>query len=217
MPQIDVVIVRHGSTEWNKIGKWQGTQDTILAPEGKAQAEEQASAFIRDGFSFETCVSSDLMRAYSTAKILAAPHSIEVHPDGRLRECSLGEFEGMLKIDIYGPKYKELFARLSAMPPEERVNASYFEGLETPSDIARRVMECIEAVCTNKCESGALGSVLLVTHSTVIEAFLAVHFGKYFEGIKMRNLGWLQVRALHVDSQPLMRVGCSVVGALAIH
>ena len=177
---VDIVLCRHGSTEWNKLGKWQGTQDTELAPEGRAQAEEQAIAFKEAGFSFEVCASSDLKRAHTTAEILASPHGVVVQSEERLRECSLGEFEGMLKSEIYGPKYSELFARLSAMSAEERVRATYFEGLETPTDITQRVMQCIDEVCTEKCTRGGPGSVLLVTHSTIIEAFLAVQFAKYF-------------------------------------
>lgn len=96
-------IVRHGTTEWNKKGLWQGEIDTPLAPEGEAEAQKQSERFIEEeGVSFTHVVCSDLKRAHRTAEILAAPHKITPAPAPELRECSLGKFEGMHKDDIHG-------------------------------------------------------------------------------------------------------------------
>ena len=70
---VNVYLCRHGTTEWNKLGKWQGEIDTPLAAEGIAQAEAQAAAFVESGIRFGSCVCSDLKRASFTAEILCVP------------------------------------------------------------------------------------------------------------------------------------------------
>ena len=86
-------IIRHGTTEWNKQGRWQGEKDTELAPEGIQEAQTAAAAFVESGVSFSAVYCSDLKRAHLTAQILSGPSDIEPQPRAELRECSLGEFE----------------------------------------------------------------------------------------------------------------------------
>lgn len=88
---------------------------------GIAQAEEVAAKLAASGLRFQRAVSSDLCRARQTAEILAAACSgdggagaRELRFDPRLRECSLGKFEGMKRDDIKGPngQYRSLFEEL---------------------------------------------------------------------------------------------------------
>ena len=140
-----VYLTRHGTSEWNLLKKWQGEVDTNLAPKGVAQAEERAQWFASKGMVFDAAYSSDLKRAAQTAEILAAAcGGAAVALDRRLRECSLGEFEGQTKAEIYGPKYAPLWARLRTMPHEERIRTAYFEGLEPPIETGIRAMECLK-------------------------------------------------------------------------
>ena len=79
------------------------------------------------GLRFQRAVSSDLCRARQTAEILSAACScnkgdagtLEVRLDPRLRECSLGRFEGMKRDDIKGPngQYRSLFEELVRIAP----------------------------------------------------------------------------------------------------
>lgn len=184
-----VVVCRHGTTFWNLEKRWQGEKDTELAPEGEAQAQAQSDAFIAVGMRFDAVYTSNLKRAARTAEILAKPHGCPVHFDPRLRECSLGVWEGMCRDDIKGPKYAHIFDKLNALPHEERIVTPYFDGLETPREMALRARAvALEAAGTQ--EAGAC--ILLVTHSTILEAVLAVEHGYHFEGISMRTLAWFQ-------------------------
>jgi 2,3-bisphosphoglycerate-dependent phosphoglycerate mutase len=118
---VRLYIFRHGVSEWNLLKKWQGVQDTQLAPEGIAQAKEAAAALADGGLRFQRAFSSDLCRARQTAEILSAACSDEgageLRLDARLRECSLGRFEGMKRDDIKGPngQYRQLFDDLVSL------------------------------------------------------------------------------------------------------
>jgi len=86
--------IRHGITEWNTLGKIQGTTDIPLSPEGVRQARRLADRLAGDEVYWQGVVSSDLQRAAQTAKIVAHRLEIPVLQDERLRERSFGEAEG---------------------------------------------------------------------------------------------------------------------------
>ena len=139
-----VYFIRHGTSEWNLLGKWQGQTDTLLAPEGEEQARSTGAALHASGVCFDVVRHSDLKRAARTAVLLTAACSVSpevVAPDPRLRECSLGIFEGLHKREIFGPRFASLFERLAALPHEARIRTAYFEGLETPLQISNRALE----------------------------------------------------------------------------
>ena len=101
-----VYVVRHGTTDYNLQGLWQGELDTELAQQGIEEAEAQACDFLeQQSLSFDACYCSSLKRAHRTAEILAAPHpGCAVTPTSALREPCLGEFQGLHKEVIHGPK-----------------------------------------------------------------------------------------------------------------
>lgn len=88
-----VMVVRHGETEWNTEGRRQGHLDSTLTAKGRAQAEALAQRFTPE--SCGAIYSSDLGRAYETARIIAEKTGHEVVPDARLRERNLGIFQGL--------------------------------------------------------------------------------------------------------------------------
>jgi broad specificity phosphatase PhoE len=92
-----LLLVRHGETDWNRNGRWQGGSDTSLNDLGREQA--QALAEQLDG-SIDVVYSSDLARARETAEIVAAKLGLEVRVDARLRERSFGSWEGLTTSEI---------------------------------------------------------------------------------------------------------------------
>jgi broad specificity phosphatase PhoE len=92
-----LLLVRHGETDWNRDGRWQGGSDTSLNDLGREQA--QALAEQLDG-SIDVVYSSDLARARETAEIVAAELGLEVRVDPRLRERSFGSWEGLTTSEI---------------------------------------------------------------------------------------------------------------------
>ena len=88
-----VVLWRHGRTQWNVEGRVQGQSDIPLDEVGRAQAKAAASrlAALRP----DRIVSSDLVRASDTAQALADVTGGRVELDARLRELNFGEREGL--------------------------------------------------------------------------------------------------------------------------
>ncbi len=91
--QSAVYLLRHGETDWNAQGRFQGHTDTPLNARGVAQASA-AIAPLR-GRGIRQVVSSDLTRARHTAIIVAASLGLPVEVDPELRERRYGVFEGL--------------------------------------------------------------------------------------------------------------------------
>lgn len=98
MQATQVFIVRHGETEWNLTGKMQGHSDSPLTAVGTAQAEALAEGLKNQSFS--ALYSSDLVRAYETARRIIAKNHLTIMTDSRLRERNLGIFQGLDKQGI---------------------------------------------------------------------------------------------------------------------
>lgn len=91
-------IVRHGETEWNKIGKYQGITDVPLNENGIAQAKACGNA-LKD-VHFDRILSSDLSRALVTAETIRGNRQLEITTDERLREINFGDWEKLLFSEI---------------------------------------------------------------------------------------------------------------------
>ncbi|MCK5250037.1 MAG: histidine phosphatase family protein [Spirochaetaceae bacterium] len=87
-----LVLIRHGETEWNRSGRYQGHADSPLTTRGLAQA--RAVAYALDGKRFDAFYSSDLGRAKRTASIIADKVGRRFLTDSRLREQHYGLMQG---------------------------------------------------------------------------------------------------------------------------
>jgi broad specificity phosphatase PhoE len=90
---IELTLVRHGATEWNASGRYQGHSDVELSALGRAQARAIAQRLQSERI--ERIYSSDLARARATAETIAVAHGLRVATDPRLREFHFGEWEGL--------------------------------------------------------------------------------------------------------------------------
>jgi probable phosphoglycerate mutase len=103
-------LIRHGSTEWNKLGKLQGQLDTELTDEGRAQARLLGMRLQNEAWT--GILSSDLSRARETAEIISELSGIPILGfDVRLRETSFGQAEGTThqeREDRWGADWKKL-------------------------------------------------------------------------------------------------------------
>jgi broad specificity phosphatase PhoE len=94
-----VFIVRHGETDYNLSGRWQGHLDIPLNKLGREQAQQVASALASRGL--QVVYSSDLSRALETAQAIAAEAGLsQVRTDKRLRELNCGIFQGLTRSEI---------------------------------------------------------------------------------------------------------------------
>jgi glucosyl-3-phosphoglycerate phosphatase len=105
-----LLLVRHGETDWNRDGRWQGHSDTQLNDAGREQARRVAGEL----GNVDVIYSSDLARARETADIIAAQlGDLEVNVDRRLRERSFGAWEGRTASEIEA-EFAEQHARWRA-------------------------------------------------------------------------------------------------------
>jgi glucosyl-3-phosphoglycerate phosphatase len=88
-----VVLLRHGITDWNHSGRFQGQQDIPLNERGLAQAAAAGRALA--SFGITRIVSSDLIRAMATADALGAACGLPVTTDPRLQEINVGSWVGL--------------------------------------------------------------------------------------------------------------------------
>ncbi len=159
-------LVRHGETIWNAAGRYQGHMDVPLSAVGDAQAEALARRLAREHL--DVIYTSDLSRAHSTARAIAAPHNLPVFPDPRLREMSFGEWEGMT------------FAQMEAEFPDQvawwnsdRLNHAP-PGGETLGDGAVRMQAVLDDVIRQHQDQ----TVLLVSHGGAIKLMLCLLLNK---------------------------------------
>lgn len=92
-----ILLVRHGESEWNASGRWQGWADPALSDLGREQAWEASRAV----GTVDAIVSSDLQRALMTALIISEAIGVgPVMTDEDLRERDVGEWSGLTKVEI---------------------------------------------------------------------------------------------------------------------
>jgi len=144
-------MVRHGESEWNVLGKWQGRADTRLTDAGRYQASEAARHIRASGLNIDYIVASSLSRAFETAQIIAEELGIAApQADERLVETDVGPWEGLREHEIEAawPNY----LRDRRTPPD----------FEQPSAVFDRASKALRD------HSSANQRVLVVSHSGVI-------------------------------------------------
>lgn len=93
-----LILLRHGETDWNAALRLQGHRDIPLNETGIQQAEEAAPSVA--ALAPDVIVSSDLQRARQTAAPTATLTGLPVSTDPRLRETSLGDWEGLTREEV---------------------------------------------------------------------------------------------------------------------
>ena len=89
----EVTLIRHGETEWNLSGRWQGHADSPLSNRGVEQVEALGQRMKKERL--DRFYSSDLERARHTTKLVAGPSGWDAEYMESLRERDLGVLQGM--------------------------------------------------------------------------------------------------------------------------
>lgn len=97
-PVTQVLLSRHGETEWNAVRRVQGWTDIPLSPRGLRQADALAARL--DSFPLAAVYASDLSRAVQTAAPVAARQGLDVQTLPGLREKGFGDWEGLTLSDL---------------------------------------------------------------------------------------------------------------------
>jgi broad specificity phosphatase PhoE len=109
----ELILIRHGETDWNVEGRYQGQADPPLNREGLDQARLLAKE-LRD-VHLDVLYTSPLRRALQTAQILADSLKVPLHLEPRLMEIHQGDWQGRLRAEI-SALYPELFRRWETEP-----------------------------------------------------------------------------------------------------
>jgi broad specificity phosphatase PhoE len=94
----ELILVRHGETDWNRDGRYQGHADPPLNEAGREQARELARTLA--DLEFAAAYSSDLRRAAETARIILSGRDVELIEDPGLREIDVGSWSGLTRADV---------------------------------------------------------------------------------------------------------------------
>jgi broad specificity phosphatase PhoE len=149
-------LIRHGQTDWNLEGRYQGQSDVPLNLVGREQAHTLARQL--SGQSFSAIFSSDLIRAKETADILASVLKAPVIVDSRLREINQGEWEGQL-VEVLKAKYNGLWEMRTVDPAGVRP-----PGGETVGEVAARMYAAMDDIANQFPE----GEVLIISHGLAL-------------------------------------------------
>ncbi len=149
----DVILCRHGETDWNRLGRYQGRTDTPLNARGLEQARELAESL--RGRPVSAVYSSTLARAYDTALEIARLHGLDVTRDRRLDEINQGLWEGLRRDEIV-LEHGELHERWMAYPSDLRLPRG-----ETLDEVRVRVRAALDDIVARHPN----GTVCIVAHS----------------------------------------------------
>ncbi len=121
MPQFpDLFILRHGQTEWNVAGRYQGQRDSPLTALGVAQAKTQGEILrgVLEG-RILPAYASPLGRAARTAELALAPLGQQARLDSRLKELNFGSREGKTRAEVAQTGISSRFAHYFSDPEGE--------------------------------------------------------------------------------------------------
>jgi phosphoserine phosphatase len=151
-----LILCRHGRTDWNDQGRYQGQIDVPLNAEGWEQARFLGQTL--RGEAIEAVYASNLSRAVDTAAEIARYHGLPVRRDTRLGEINQGKWEGLTVNQIHDG-WAELHRRWESTPL-----AVTLPGGESVADVQRRALEALAELLKEHPQ----GLLCLVTHKVVM-------------------------------------------------
>lgn len=188
-----LLLVRHGQTDWNLEGRYQGRTDVPLNAVGREQAERLAAELAAREIG--AVYSSTLRRSLETAVAIARAHGLEVRPDPRLVEIDQGEWEGVLSTRI-AERYPGPYRRWCEDPRTVRP-----PGGESIAEVHDRVISAVEEMV----ERHPGETLCLVTHKTAIVVIRTHYLGLDLReemGRMPRNASWERLEVVAPASAP---------------
>lgn len=173
-----VVLWRHGRTEWNELGRFQGQTDVALDDVGRQQAREAAARLA--ALSPDLLISSDLSRARDTMGALAALIGLPTETDPRLRETFAGDWQGLTRDEIMA-RFPEDHLAWSHGDPVRRVG-----GGENREQVAARIVDAVESAA-KRLDDDSLA--VLATHGGAARLGIASLIGMPLD--RFTNIGGL--------------------------
>lgn len=172
---MNILLVRHGETPWNREGRYQGRTDIPLSETGQTQVAALGKRLA--GIPIHVAYSSPLSRAKSTAEaILAGRPGISLSTDAGLLEISHGAWEGQLASDVE-ISHAEMFGVWRTSPGR---SSPAGPGAETLGDVETRAWTVLARVCETL---GPDQTALITAHDAVNRVILCRILGLPLERV----------------------------------
>ena len=159
-----IILVRHGETEWNVKEVFRGRIDIELNETGVKQAGLMAEYL--SSLRIDAIYSSPLRRALTTAEAVAGYHKLNVVITPGLTDFNYGEWQGLSHQEVRD-RYKQLYAQWINHPELAKIPAG-----ETLDEVRRRAVSVVDRVIAKH-----EGSVVLVSHRVVNKVLICALLG----------------------------------------
>ncbi|MDP7614422.1 MAG: histidine phosphatase family protein [SAR324 cluster bacterium] len=160
MKETEIILIRHGETEWNSQQRMQGHSNSDLSEVGRGQI--QALGELMKNVSFDHIYSSDSLRARQTAEAITQYSGHTLQFDQRIREKNLGVFEGLTSTEA-----KERHPEIYRLFKTAGANYVIDEG-ESTQQLLERALEFIEEIRLRHPQE----RVVMVTHGGVVRVLM---------------------------------------------
>jgi len=193
-----IIAIRHGETAWNVDTRIQGQLDIPLNDTGRWQAERLARALAARE-AIDVVYTSDLLRAWETARPVAEATGAPLHTDEGLRERGFGSFQG------------KTFTEIEAAMPEEarrwRQRDPFWAppGGESLTAMRRRVIETLHALASRHVGE----QIVMVAHGGVMDVLYRAATGQELQAPRTWLLGNTAINRLLWSPEGLSLVGWS--------
>lgn len=157
------LFVRHGQTDWNVAGRFQGHTDVPLNDAGRQQAAFVAE--VMKAVPFSRIISSPLIRARDTAEAIAEATGRPLHIEGELIECNFGSLEGECYADVMS----------GSNAPEDLIGLLAPDGEQWAEVLVRARL-----VVGRWLEAYPAETLLFVAHDALLQALSEVLCGEWF-------------------------------------
>jgi broad specificity phosphatase PhoE len=160
---IQIVVIRHGRTEWNRVERFRGRADIDLDEVGKKQAEATAKRVAELGLS--VIYASPLRRTMTTARILSEYLDLKLSPLPGIMDIDYGGWQGLTP--------EEAATRDSSLYSQwrEHPHLVTFPGGESLADVRNRAADAVESVLAQTDNK----TIAVVSHKVVCQ-LLILHF-----------------------------------------
>ncbi len=178
-PPIELVLARHGETEWNVGEIFRGRIDIELNETGVKQAELLAEYLTER--KIDAIYSSPLRRSLKTAEVIAGYHNLEVKIGPGLIDFDYGKWQGLLHQEVKD-KHKELYNEWVSRPDKVKIPAG-----ESLDDVRKRAIGVVAKVIAEH-----EGTVVLVSHRVVNKVLICALLGldnSHFWNIRQDTCG----------------------------
>jgi broad specificity phosphatase PhoE len=158
-----IIIVRHGRTEWNRVERFRGRADIGLDEVGIRQAKAVAGRIL--GLEVSAVYSSPLRRAFTTAEIVAEKCGLELRPLDGIKDIDYGDWQG-LSPEEASERHPDMYRQWLDSP-----HLVEFPNGESLDKVRQRAGSAVDELRKQLSEE----TIVLVSHKVVCQ-ILILHF-----------------------------------------